>query len=102
MQFLNGGVYKRGIWTFTLVQGIRGWCMLHLHRSVRKGMTAPQFQHGQYGVFDFTEAELCQEWDAANWQLLDGRLRIQKIDDDTFTEYPLGNLIPMESIEAGE
>ena len=92
MKFINGAVYKRGIWTFVLVYLDSKWGMLHIHRHDTKGMSAPMFQHGDNHKFQFTEKELIKNWGADNWIMLDGRLRIEKINDMSFVEYTNGEL----------
>ena len=94
MKLINGGIYQNGYRTFALISAYPKWGMLHIERHVNAGMSAPMFQHDKNGQFLFTESELVEDWDAASWILLDGRLRIQKIDDLTFVEYSDGDLEP--------
>lgn len=68
------------------------WGMLNIHRHCRRGMSAPLFQSNRYGEIWFSEDELREKCDADDWQLLDGRLRIEKIDDMSFVEYPTKEL----------
>jgi len=107
MELINGGVYKSGYRDFVLMFiGMKGeeplWGMLHLDRHAIGGMTAIDFQHDNSGNFQFTEKELTKKWNLAFWEMLDGRLRIEKIDDLSFTEYPIGNLEPFRKGDVDE
>lgn len=97
MKLVNGGVYNHGYRRFVLVY-INGnkWAMLHIERHATKCMSCPMFQYNGDGQFMFSEDELMLHWDSNEWELLDGRLRIEKIDDLSFVEYPNGNLNAME------
>jgi len=107
MKFINGGVYKYQYQIFTLVfidinkKGEPIWGMLCIDRHVKEGMSAPCFQFNNVNDFQFTSNELLLEFNADKWILLDGRLRIEKIDDMRFTEYTIGKLEPMDQINEG-
>jgi hypothetical protein len=94
MEPINGGVYKKGYRRFVLIylSGTDKWGMLHIERHTNKGMSCPMFQHDATGEYSFTKEELCTHWKFDEWQLLDGRLRIEKIDGVSFTEYTRGDL----------
>ena len=99
IKFINGGDYKWQHRTFILVfvncndDGIPIWSMLYIERHTKKGMSAPGFQFNDSDCFQFTSDELILEFDAATWILLDGRLRIEKIDKEySLVEYPIGFL----------
>lgn len=93
---LNGAVYKNGYNEFVLCYiGSDKWAMLHIDRHSIKGMSCPMFQHGENGQFAFTLKELEEKYNAKEWIRLDGRLRIEKIDDLSFVEYSNGKLEPI-------
>ncbi len=98
MRLINGGVYKRSVWRFVLIyfcidEGKYG--MLHLSRSMIDGMTCTMFQGDKEGKYLFTELELKEQWDSDTWVLLDGRLRIEKIDPEMrLVDYTIGELEP--------
>lgn len=76
----SGYTYTRG-WSkvpFMLVYLFRGglkneahYGMLHFERHDDDRFTAPMFQHDKYGAFCFTEKELFNQFNAANWKLVE-------------------------------
>lgn len=96
MKLINGGVYQGYHSIFVLVYFNGKWGMLFIGRHVEKGMSAPCFQFDKNGKCQFTEEELIKYYDADKWVLLDGRLRIEKIDDMSLVEYTNGILKPLE------
>jgi len=94
VEFINGAVYKCGVRTFVLIYIHPEWGMLHIGRHSTEGMSCPMLQHDSKGNFRFTINQLISEWNAHGWIMLDGRLRIEKIDDSSFVEYINGKLEP--------
>ena len=82
MKLQNGAVYSRNYRLFVLVYcGIDKWMMVGVERHIEKGMSAPSVQHGKDGGFIFTKEELSDQFNSDGWKRLDGRLRIEKIED---------------------
>lgn len=96
-EFKNGSVYKGPDGVFTLINfRDQTWGMMYLERSARGGGTAPIFQRSRKGRFQFTENELHSKWRAAEWVLLDGCVRLEKIyTDDLWPEHSIGKLEPV-------
>ena len=102
MILINGGVYERPyISVFALIYiGLKPvgdkrescWGMLHIYRHQVSDMSCPMFQHNKYGSFSFTEQELRDEFNLDKWKFLDGRLRIEKIENCP-ADYPFGELV---------
>jgi hypothetical protein len=95
MELMNGGVYKHKHRTFALVYFYHNdsYGMLSICEHVVEGMSAPGFQYDKEGEHQFTRDELINNWDAENWTLLDGRLRIEKIDKEMrLVGYTIGEL----------
>lgn len=90
-KLINGGVYKNGLQTFVLVFfDPNNWGMLYIHRHSIEVMSCPMFQHDENGSFCFTEEELKEKFNSDKWRMLDGRLRIEKIDPQfRLVEYPI-------------
>ena len=91
-KLIGGGVYKNGIQKFVLVYlHSNKWCMLHIVRHQIETMSCLMFQHNNKGKFIFSERQLKIQFNSDKWILLDGRLRIEKIDP-TFrmVEYTIG------------
>jgi len=107
VELINGGVYERRSYRrFVLIfmghkeidgEFITLWGMLHIHRHAVPGMSCTMFQHGGKGGYLFTEKELEEDFDLKNWEFLDGRLCIEKIDESSFVEYTING--PLEPIE---
>jgi len=101
VKFENGRVYKNGLKKFVLVYFEDDkWGMLFIDRSAIKGLSCPMFQHDENHNHALTRQQLIEKYNAENWKKLDGRLRIEKIDDITLTEYPIGG--ELEEIDQGE
>ena len=93
MKLQNGAVYSRNYRLFVLVYcGIDQWMMVGVERHREKGMSCPAVQHGKDDEFVFTEEELSVQFNSDGWTRLDGRLRIEKIDEMALVEYPNGTL----------
>ncbi len=96
MELINGGVYKTNMWTIVLVffpcREDHKWGMLHINRHIVKGMSVPSFQGDGKGNYTFTDLELKEKYNSDDWLLLDGRLRIEKIDNMSLVDYARGNL----------
>lgn len=76
---LNGRVYLDGLSTFVLVYvGNDLWAMLYIDPHIKKGMSAPSFQHNKKGGFLFTEKDLQEQCNSDSWKALDGKLIIEK------------------------
>ncbi len=102
---VSGGFYERGVEVFTLIfvdvkevdgENISRYAMLHLCRHVVKGMTCPMFQHNKNGTQVFTKKELEEDFNLKDWKFLDGRLRVERIDEDSFIDYVINGSGPME------
>lgn len=99
MKLLNGGIYKHNRGTFALVYFYHNdlYGMLSILEHVVEGMSAPTFQHDKEGEHQFTTDELINNWGAKDWTLLDGRLRIEKIDKEMrLVNYTIGELEEMK------
>ena len=93
-ELFNGGVYRLDdfrIMTLLYI-GRDKFAMMSIGRSRQKGSSAPMFQFDKHGEFMFTLDELREHFGADRWVRLDGRLRLEKIDESTFVEYPIGEL----------
>lgn len=100
-ELVNGGVYKDGYRVFVLIfittdRGTEQWGMLSIERHRVKGMSAPCFQRDAHGEYVFSEEELTDKFKRESWKRLDGRLRIEKIDNMSLVEYPYGDLEVMK------
>lgn len=98
MKLLNGGVYKSDkLGVFVLIYETASWGLMKIDRSAIKGMSAPMFIHDKQGSAFFSERGLRYRFDSDNWKLLDGRLRIEKIDPEmSLVDYPNGELEEMK------
>jgi len=92
MKLLNGRVYSGNYSIFVLIYNDGKYAMLHIDRHAIKGMSCPMFQNGNNHQAFHTEKELKEKFDSDSWEMLDGRLRIEKIDDMSFVDYPNGKL----------
>jgi len=95
MKLISGAIYKHNYRLFTLIfVSIMNekpvYSMLYIHRSIYKYMSAPGFQFGIDDKWYFTEQELINDFKANEWIMMDGRLRIEKMDDSSFVDYTIG------------
>ena len=109
-ELVSGAVYKRPYDSeFVLIyndhikeggQNVARYGMLYICRHDQKGMSCPMLQHGRNGEVWFTENQLRSDFNLDDWIVLDGRLRIEKIDPlMSFVEYSNGNLEKYNSTE---
>lgn len=97
MDLINGGVYegdklssKFVLIFLDLVNSEPMWGMMFLNRHEINGLTSLMFQHDVDGIWAFSEDDLRNKYDSDDWIMLDGRVRIEKINEMSFTEYVSG------------
>ena len=92
MKLINGRVYSRGRFVFVLIYNNGKYSMLHIERHRIRGLSCPMFYTGENQQIFYTEKELREKFDLDSWEMLDGRLRIEKIDDMSLIEHTNGVL----------
>ena len=63
--------------------------MIYVSRHFIEGLTYPFLMQDRHGKFFFTEEELIADWHRADWERLDLRLRIEKIDNIVLVGNPI-------------
>ena len=95
-ELFNGGVYRRpwhSVFTLVYIDGDR-YGMLHVGPHRHPPHSCPSFHHDETGEYVFSEAELRDKFGADDWVLLDGRLRVEKMDwGMSACDYPLGGAL---------
>ena len=101
VELINGAVYRKkdiGSHFVLIFAGLKNdeyrlvlWSMLHIGRSSIDGLSSPMYQHDEDGHYCFTEEELNKKFNRKDWVMLDGRLRIEKIDKEMrLVDYTIG------------